>query len=216
MSVRYYDDALIEKIKAWFPDNRNLRILKDNDVTRLIESQAFDSDDSPLTLPIIMLSRGSDIQLDLNVKNVKSFDGLRLGSTSDNKVAELNVIPITVNYQLDIFTESSEDADEYVRQLLFKLVNNPTLYINIPYNNFNLKHIANLRVGSTISDTSDISQHLFIGQFSRRTFQLTLMDGFLFNIPYRKNWMIEFADLQLNKETPTEDIQLDFKKDVKE
>ena len=38
------------------------------------------------------------------------------------------------------------------------------------------------------SDTSDIPNHLFAGQFYRWTIQLELQDGFLFSIPYKKNW----------------------------
>jgi hypothetical protein len=43
---------------------------------------------------------------------------------------------------------------------------------------------------SNVSDTSDIPQRLFVGQFTRWTIQMEIQDAFLYNIPYRKNWKI--------------------------
>ena len=50
---------------------------------------------------------------------------------------------------------------------------------------------------SSISDTSDIPQRLFTGQFTRWTIQLEVQDAFLYNIPYRKNWKIYIDDEQV-------------------
>ena len=100
----------------------------------------------------------------------------------------LNVIPVKTTYQLDIYTKRRVEGDEYVRQYLFKLINNPQIVIEIPYNNYIVKHTANLRVLNTVSDTSDIPTHIFAGQFYKWTIQLELQDGFLFSIPQKKNW----------------------------
>ena len=40
----------------------------------------------------------------------------------------------------------------------------------------------------TVSDTSDISTHIFPGQFYKWTIQLELQDGFLFSIPQKQGW----------------------------
>ena len=102
----------------------------------------------------------------------------------------LNVIPVKTTYQLDIYTKKRIEADEYVRQYLFKLINNPQIIIEIPYNGYLVKHTANLRVLNTVSDTSDISTHIFPGQFYKWTIQLELQDGFLFSIPQKSGWRI--------------------------
>ena len=207
MAVRYYDDAIIDKIKKWIPEESNLRILKPDETKRLFAARADDKKDAPLTLPIIALSRSKDIELLSPIKQSKSFDGLKNGLKFITKhgqqipvsTSHLNVIPIQVSYQLDIYTKTYEEADEYVRSLVFKLINNPTIVINIPYNNMSLQHIANLRVQSTISDTSDIAERLFPGQFTRWSIQIDLHDGFLFSIPYRTNWT--FGELYVDKNT---------------
>lgn len=43
---------------------------------------------------------------------------------------------------------------------------------------------------SNISDTSDITEHLFAGQFTRWSIKFELQDAFLFNVPHKKNWRI--------------------------
>ena len=63
--------------------------------------------------------------------------------------------------------------------------------------NLNIKHIANIRLLSTISDTSSITERIFSGQFTRWTIQFELHDAFMFSIPYRKNWVL--------KEDPNDD-----------
>lgn len=189
MAIRYYDDALTVKLKKWIPDNSNLRVLKPNETHRLFETKADDQDDSPFKLPFVALSRDTDIELLLNIKNPMSYDGLKILESKDGMTtAQFNVIPIKVNYQLDIYTKTYEEGDEYVRSFLFKLINNPVIKITIPYNDMNIEHIANIRVLSNVSDTSDISERIFSGQFTRWTIQMELQDGFLFSIPYRTNW----------------------------
>jgi len=202
MAIRYYDDAIVAKLKKWIPDNSNLRVLNPNETKRLFEMHADDTKDKPIELPVIALSRNKDIELLLNIKNVKSFDGLKLMQT-DMQTMQFNVIPIKAQYQLDIFTKKADQGDEYVRNFLFKLINNPVIYIEIPYNNTNIKHIANLRVLSTVSDTSDISERLFAGQFTRWSIQIELQDGFLFSIPYRQNWKIGGVDIDVTDKIGT-------------
>lgn len=198
MAVRYYDDAIIAKLKKWIPDTSTLRVLGPDESKRFFETVADDRKDKPIRLPMVSLSRSKDIELKSSIKSLKSFDGLAIGNKQciDAPVtAKFNVIPITLNYQLDIYTKTQEEGDEYVRNFLFKLINNPTIIIDIPYNNANIHHIANLRILSTVSDTSDISEHLFAGQFTRWTIQFEVQDAFLFSIPYRKNW--HFGGIEL-------------------
>lgn len=200
MAISYYDDAIIAKLKKWIPDNANLRVLTPEDTKRFFETTADDKNDQAFTLPMIALSRSKDIEIERNIKNVKSFDGSHY-SVHDVRDAtvQINVIPIKVSYQLDIYTKTQAEADEYVRNFLFKLINNPLLVIEIPYNGVDYKHTANLRVLETVSDTSDIAERIFPGQFTRWTIQLELQDGMLFSCPYRKNWRIVFAELGITE-----------------
>jgi len=193
MALEYYDDAIVAKLKKWTPSNIDIRILKPDDTKRLFETLADDSKDSNVKLPLIALSRNNDIELLLNKKSPRSYDGLKLQQDETGTV-QLNVIPVKLQYQLDIYTKTYKESDEYLRQYLFKLINNPLIQLIIPYNGQDVHQIANIRVMSTVSDTSGIPQHLFQGQFTRWTIQLELQDAFLYDIPYRRNWKIEIDD----------------------
>jgi hypothetical protein len=135
---------------------------------------ADDNKDRPFKLPLIAISRDNNVELLSTVKSPKTYDGLRLRElqkeetvTEGSTTGQLNVIPIKLAYQLDIYTKTADEGDEYIRSFLFKLINNPVIKIEIPYNNAVLEHIANIRVLNTVSDTSAISERIFSGQFTR-------------------------------------------------
>ena len=196
MAINYYDEAVTQKIKNWLADSSKLRVLSPDESNRLIQLAADDSNDKPLKLPLIAISRNKDIELESAIKQNKSFDGFIIGKNNDSyATVHMNVIPIKTTYQLDIYTKKRIEADEYVRQYLFKLINNPQIIIEIPYNNYIVRHTANLRVLNTISDTSDIPTHVFPGQFYKWTIQLELQDGFLFSIPQKQGWRITGVEL---------------------
>ena len=196
MAVEYYDDAIVGKLKKWTPTNINLRILKPDETKRLFETLADDSGDKNIKLPMIALSRNNDIELLLNVKNQRSYNGLTMNQDAD-KTLLMNVIPIKLQYQIDIYTKTATESSEYLRQYLFKLINNPVIKIVIPYNGQEVEQIANIRVLDTVSDTSDITQRLFSGQFTRWTIQLEIQDAFLYDLPYKQNWKIYVDDDEL-------------------
>lgn len=191
MAINYYDEAITQKIRGWLADSSKLRVLSPDESSRLIQLNAEDTNDKPLKLPLIAISRNKDIEISSTVKQNRSFDGLIIGKdTASATTIHLNVIPVKTTYQLDIYTKKRIEADEYVRQYLFKLINNPQIIIEIPYNNYIVKHTANIRVLDTVSDTSDISAHIFPGQFYKWTIQLELHDGFIFSIPQKRGWKI--------------------------
>ena len=59
-----------------------------------------------------------------------------------------------------------------------------------------MEQIANIRVLNTVSDTSEVSERLFPGQFNRWTIQLEIQDAFLYDVPYRKNWKLYIDDTE--------------------
>lgn len=214
MAISYYDEAVTQKIKGWLADNTKLRVLSPDESNKLIQLMAEDSEDKPIKLPVIAISRNKDIEIESAIKQSKSFDGLVIDHDAKTAATvHLNVIPIKTTYQLDIYTKRRIEADEYVRQYLFKLINNPQIIIEIPYNNFIVRHTANLRVLNTVSDTSDIPTHIFSGQFYKWTIQLELQDGFLFSIPQKQGWKligIEVAAADKISEPTEEEVLFEY------
>lgn len=197
MAVRYYDEALYNKIQKWVKDP-NMRILKPDEVSRLFRITADLNKDKPITLPLIAISRDTSINVDITSKRSLSASGLKVGG-DETKTIQLNAIPITVMYQIDIYTKRYEEGDEYLRNFIFNLVNYPKLTITIPYNDSNIEQVAHIRLQPTVTDNSDIPERLFPGQFTRWTLQLELQDAYLFSVPFNKNWSID-VDSTVNSE----------------
>lgn len=185
MSFQLYDTALVEKIQKWTKDI-NIPILKPDESTRLFRLIADNRSDKPLTLPQFMLSRDREIEILETGKQSKTFDGYTIDS-NEARTELLNAIPISLSYQLDIYTITLEEASNYVRELIFNFINHPKLEIEIPYNDCKLTHNATINIESTIADNSDINEHLFADEFYRFTIRLSIQDAYLFSVPIQKN-----------------------------
>jgi hypothetical protein len=195
MAISLIDDALYAKIQSWIKDP-NMVILKPNETLRLFQTVSDQTNDKPITLPLIALSRDSEVEIIQTNKKPLSFSGSILEANKKN-VQLLNGIPIIVNYQLDIYTKSFVEGDEYLRNFIFNFVNHPKLIITIPYNKANFQHTANIRLSSTVSDTSDVPQRLFSGQFTRWTIKLNIDDCYLFSVPVNQTPSIELNTVEI-------------------
>ncbi len=183
MGIRFYDEALSNKIANWVKDP-NLKILKPDEATRLFELTADRTKDTPLTLPLISISRNRDVEILSPQKQSKTFDGFSLEKDYNTSIP-VNVIPIQLGYQIDVYTKGMAEADEYIRNFVFNFINFPKLIVELPYNDLKFKHESNISLESSITDNSDIKEHLFADQFVRFTLKLVIADAYLFSIPIK-------------------------------
>lgn len=202
MSFRLYDQSLVNKLKSWIKDD-SLTITGPEETRRLFAYQADINDDKPLKLPLIALRRARDVDILSINKKPLTFDGATVTATGKKSI-QLNSIPIALKYQLDIYTRYEAEAEEYVRNFLFNLINYPELTVEIPYNgltrNANTSgegaglpfvHRSNIQVIPEIANNSDIPERLIPGQFTRYTISFTIDDAYLFSAPVRSNVSIE-------------------------
>lgn len=196
MAIRYYDEAVAKKINSWLPKdkNRSIQILKPDETKKLFTIEADERDDKPLQLPLIALSRDTSIELKQRTMCPVSFDGLMLESDGKHTL-QLNGIPIYLTYQMDIYTRHYDEGDELLREFVFKLVNNPQIVIELPYNGQNFKHVATILMQNTIQDNSDVGERLFSGQFTRWTIKFDIVGAYLFSIPYVDN--VSIGDINM-------------------
>lgn len=191
MSIRFYDDAVCEKIKKWVK-NPNMKILGPNETNRLFQLHADQTNDKPLTLPMIAISRNSNIDV-MTSKRALSVDGQHVYA-DENRSLVLNAIPMKISYQLDIYCKYFEEADEYLRNFLFNLINYPKVVINIPYNDTKITHNSMILVDSTVVDGSDIPERLISGQFTRLSISFSIDDAYMFSVPWLDNWSVLESD----------------------
>lgn len=203
MAIRYYDEALATKINSWLPKskNRKIQVLKPDEVKRLFTIEADERNDKPIQLPLIAISRETQIDVLHPTKRAMSFDGMMLESDGKHTI-QLDAVPISITYQLDIYTRHFDEGDELLRELIFKIINNPQLTITLPYNNQNLIQVCAMKMQGRVEDTSSISERLFSGQFTRWTLRLNIDGAYLYSIPYVDNVNVEYGLEVGNNSTP--------------
>ena len=152
MSHTLYDRAVVEKIKSWVIDPE-VTVLSPDETRRLLEIYADKKGDAPLKLPLIVISRARDATIRLTANRTMTRGGLVFNS--ENGMSDhLNAVPITLNYIINIYTRTMEEADEYVRNFVFNIINYPKILISIPYNNANKLYASYMTLQDTVTDNS--------------------------------------------------------------
>lgn len=191
MSVYLYDEALVQKLKGW-TENTQVNVYSPDDTRRLFEVIADNTNDKPIQLPIICLRRKPGINVLHTGKKPLSFDGMKLDATTE-RALKLSAIPIKVEYQLDIYARYFKEADEFLRNITFNIINYPKLEVVIPYNGFDIKHNGYINMSENIEDNSNIPERLISGQFTRFTFNISIDDAYLWDARVRNNYRITDA-----------------------
>ena len=194
MAVYLYDEALVNKIKYW-TQNTDIHVYGPNETSRLFEIVTDEKNDEPVKLPLISLSRPEGFTIVNPNKQPLTFDGLTLEASYEKSIM-LNAIPISLSYQIDTYTRYQKEADEFVRNLIFNIINFPVVTVNIPYNNANIKHDSQLILDTTVSDNSDVPERIIPGQFTRYTLNITIPDAYLWDVRVRDNVHIEVVTVE--------------------
>lgn len=195
MSVNYYDEALLKKLKNWVKDP-NMTITGPNETQRLLRQYADLNDDKPVTLPLISLRRTRDIRIIDTNKKPLTFEGVTV-AVNEERGVQLRAIPIEIRYQIDIYCRYQEEADAYLRDFVFNLINYPKINIEIPYNNLKGIHSSSLVIDETINDNSDIPERLVEGQFTRYTIGLLIPDAWLFSSRAQSNVKLDDIEVKV-------------------
>ena len=172
--MHLYDEAVIEKFKELFGKD-NMFIIppeRSKDTVAILEK-----DD--IQFPLVSLDRRGFSIRDNAVSWSASRMGIADSITSDGKANIMHVIPIKINYQLDIYTVDRVSCDEILRELIFYFTLHPTLHVKIPYG-LNTKHKFNLYFSPDIEDNSDTVEHINKGVLYRYTANIYTDDAYLF------------------------------------
>lgn len=190
MSAYLYDEALLNKLKAW-TNNTSLHVYGDTDSTeRLFEVEADQKNDKPIQLPLVALRRSpGGFTLQNLTRKPQTFDGATLDATEEKSLV-LNAIPIGLSYQLDIYARYKIEVEEYARNFVFNIINYPKLQIVIPYMGRDFVHNASIKLAQNVDDTSDVPQRLSFGQFTRYTLNLSIENAYLWDIREKDNYKI--------------------------
>lgn len=194
MSISLYDKALLKKLKYWVGD-QDIKITGPDETRQLFQYRADTNGDEPIKLPLIALTRGRTVDILSTNKKPQTFSGWK-AKGDESKTATLNSIPINISYQIDIYCRYFEQADEYMRNFVFNIVNYPKLTIEIPYHDTKRTSVANIRLNGTVEDNSDIPERLLPGEFTRFTIPIYIDDGYLLDYRIKDNWKIQIENVE--------------------
>lgn len=174
MSVYLYDNAIVNRIRT---------ILGSNSIHIIPPEKAFTKslveEDDPI-FPGVSIYRPSYSLSTLG----KTMTGYRVGrqeySETLGQIISTKSIPISINYQVDVFTRFREQNDELTKELLWFFTLYPQHKITLKYDEYEKTVEFNVFLGEDITDNSDISDFENRGQYYRTSFYLTVDAAQLF------------------------------------
>lgn len=201
MSTYLYDEALVRKFKSWTHSSQ-IEIFGPNEFSRVIELMADRSGDKPIELPIIYIERdrGFNIINNGTTRRPLSYDGKDINANSYQSEI-LNAIPISISYQVNVYTRYAKEADILIRNLIFNVINYPGLEVVVPkvgiynedtdsYDEF--KHTARIEFGNTeIQDNSNEKERFIEGNYTKLSFLITINDAYLWDLREHRTADIE-------------------------
>ena len=116
MSVYLYDEALINRIRT---------VINDNTVSvipfeKVFTKQADAHDDPPM--PIVSVYRQGYSLTNNGTRNIVGYRSGRFNDVQDGEAViryRQQYIPITIRYQIDVWTRTRQQNDEFVRELIW-------------------------------------------------------------------------------------------------
>ena len=190
VSVYAYDRALVTDLRARFSKSP----VNDSTVNSTVQigpaEQMYNivgqlNGDRPI-LPFVSLQR-LNWQLNLDRQGYQTFIGDQVYTrlASDNKPQEVRaqVIPITINWQLSVWTADRITNDALVREILWYYHLRPSLLVYVQHG-LNIAHKFNIYFNSGIEDNSDIANHINNGSYFRQDLSLYSDDTYLWKANY--------------------------------
>lgn len=159
--IYIYDNAIAKNLQESFnPDNANNPMVKVVDKEAAISLAAQIKNDE-ISLPIVVLTRNPDVQVDTDRTNFsRTHKGaLSLIDPETNELYYERAIPIKLKYGLTIITSRVADTDELVRELLFKYSSMYFITVDLPYES-NRK----VRFGVTVDHSSEIERNSSVNE----------------------------------------------------
>ena len=205
MSSYIYDTVLLNKLKRW-TQSTDVTIVGPDENRRLFEILSDKNNDNNIKFPLISLKRDLGYTINVTGKKPLTFSAMTK-EANEQKSKLINAIPITLNYQLDIYTRYYREADEYMRNFIFNIINYPKLIIEIKYQDSDIEHVANILPGQSVVDTSSgTSERLSPGQFTRLSYQFSVDDAYLWDIRIKDNKTIGIGELLIIDKSTNEVI----------
>ena len=162
MSFYLYDNALIKRLREVTGDKRIHIVPPEQSVSFLAQ---FDKD--KVQYPAIVVSRGPT-SITETVNQVAALKGQTVRVNSDNTATKMRLIPLKLEWTIDVYTVDRFSCDEIIRELIFYFITYPRFQIDVPYG-LDVPQNFDVLLNPEIVDNSDLVEFPNTGEFFRET-----------------------------------------------
>ena len=174
MSVYMYDEAIIQELRGLI-HNDTVYIVPSEESFNLMSRVRDDS----VKLPLIHLARVGWSIVDSRKSHPQIFTGTPAEFNKETlRMLRYQIIPIRIDYELNVVTRNRLDNDLLMRELIFYLTTHPSLEVKVPYG-LDFYHKFNVFLSPDVDDNSDITEFSQQGQYFRQTIGMYTDDAYL-------------------------------------
>ena len=189
VSVYAYDKALVEDLRTRFKKPNGTQYVNDT-VQMGAPDQMFNIigtlNGDQAVMPFIGLQR-LDWQMNLDRQGFQTFVGeqvyTRIGPDDKPIEVRAQVIPITINWRLSVWTADRVTNDALMREIIWYYSLRPSLMVYVGHG-LNIAHKFNIYFNSGVEDNSDIANHNSNGTYFRQDVTLYSDDSYLWKARY--------------------------------
>ena len=189
VSVYAYDKALVEDLRTRFKKPNGTQYVNDT-VQMGAPDQMFNIigtlNGDQAVMPFIGLQR-LDWQMNLDRQGFQTFVGeqvyTRIGPDDKPVEVRAQVIPITINWRLSVWTADRVTNDALMREIIWYYSLRPSLMVYVGHG-LNIAHKFNIYFNSGVEDNSDIANHNSNGTYFRQDVTLYSDDSYLWKARY--------------------------------
>lgn len=197
MSAYLYDEALIDALKE---------VTKDSRITIVDPSQAFSYfaqyNKDKVVLPAIILTRSAVRLLDYRNQPL-ALKGDMARITDDNLIVRAQMIPMRIEWNIEVFAVDRRTCDEVIRELIYFVITKPRMVVHVPYD-LDIDQNFDLLLNQDIVDNSDLVEFSSRGEYFREAISVYTENAFMFSsnkaYPTSLKVVTELDDSFINKE----------------
>ena len=130
-----YDEAIAKDLSSAIDTdggaNSCVKVIEPDAIMGLIAQMQEDK----IQFPLVCLTRDSDYNIDTNRTNFTAMKkGVPIGYDSEHNTLYLEkIIPVNLSYTINILTTNTIDADEMLKEILFRYTSMYFVTVDIPY-----------------------------------------------------------------------------------
>lgn len=174
MSAYLYDEALVSRLRK-ITDDQRIHIIPPE---QMIDFTAQVSEDKVVFPAISLVRRGVTL---LDYRNqVAALKGETAYIDSDNLIHKMRVIPMRIDWDINVYTVDRYSCDEIIRELVFYFITYPRFEVDVPYD-INVPQNFDVFLSNDIVDNSDLLEFPNRGEYFRETISVWTENAHMFS-----------------------------------